>query len=76
MMCPDFAELVFHHAPGQFGPVALAAEVAEVEVAQAGGHDVLGGFGGGVVGKVAVTAEDALLRLQGRRAQSWSIFTS
>ena len=48
-------------AMGEFGAVAVAAEMAEVEAGQAGGDDLFGEIGRAVVGKVAVAAEDALL---------------
>ena len=46
---------------GEGRAVTIAAEVAEVEVAQLRGHDFRGELSGGVVGEVAVPAEDALL---------------
>ena len=45
----------------EFGAVAFTAQVGEVKMAQFGGHDLRGGLGGGFVGKMAVTAENALL---------------
>ncbi len=45
---------------GVSGGVAVGAEVAEVEVFQAGGDDFGGDVGGGFVGEVAVAGEDAL----------------
>src|ERR1039458_8082423 len=57
----DFLEAVGHDAVGQLGLVALAAQVREVKLAQFGGHDLRGGFGGGFVVQMAVAAEDALL---------------
>src|ERR1039458_4924617 len=57
----DFLEAVGHDAVGEFGLVALAAQVREVKLAQLGGHDLRGGFGGGFVGQMAVAAENALL---------------
>ena len=57
----DFLEAGGHDAVGEFGLVALAAQVREVKMLQLGGHDLRGGFGGGFVGQMAVAAEDALL---------------
>lgn len=61
----NVVELFGHDVFGEFGFVAFPAEVGEVKVAQAGGHDLGGGFGGGEVGEVAVAAEDALLEAPG-----------
>ena len=57
----DLMEALVHDVMRQFGLVTFAAEMGEVKVAQAGGHDLRGGFGGGFVGKMAVTAKNALL---------------
>ena len=46
---PDLLEAMVDDAVGELGAVALAAEVAEVEVAQVGGHDLLGGISGSFV---------------------------
>lgn len=61
----NVVELFGHDFLGELGFVALAAEVGQVEVAQFGGHDLGGGFGGGDVGQMAVTAEDTLLEAPG-----------
>lgn len=50
---------------GQFGTVAVAAEVAEINVAEVGVDDGFEGGGGGFVGEVAVAAGDALLQRPG-----------
>lgn len=47
---------------GDLGAVAVAAEVAEVELFQVGVDDLLEDIGGGVIGEVAVTAKDALFQ--------------
>ena len=57
----DVVELLGHDVMREFGFVAFAAEMGEVKMAQFGGHDLRGGFGGGFVGKMAVTTENALL---------------
>jgi len=57
----DLVETFVHDVMRQFGFVTFAAEVREVKMAQAGGHDFHGGFGGGFVRKMAVTAKNALL---------------
>ena len=57
----DFLEAIVDDAMGQFGAVALAAEMAEIEVAQFGGHDFGDAIGGGFVGEMTVAAEDSLL---------------
>ena len=43
----------------QFGFVAFAAQMSEIEMAQFGGHDLRGGLGGGLVGKMAGPGEEA-----------------
>lgn len=58
-------ELFGHDFLGDLRFVAFAAEVGEVEVAQFGGHDLGSGFGGGDIGEMAVTTEDALLEAPG-----------
>jgi len=54
-------ELFGHDVLREFRLVTFAAQMGEIEVAQAVGHDLRGGLGGGDVGEVAVAAEDALL---------------
>ena len=61
MFSADVMELLGHDVLREFGLVTFAAQVGEVKVLQFGGHDVRGGFGGGHVREMAVTAEDALL---------------
>ena len=50
-----------HDVTREFGAVAFAAEMGKVKMFQSGGHDLRGGFGSGIVRKMAVTAKDALL---------------
>lgn len=57
----DFLQTFVHDALGEFGFVALAAEMAEIQITQLGGHDFLRCFGSGFVGKMSVTAKDSLL---------------
>ena len=61
----EVVELLGHDVLGELGLVAFAAEVREVELAEVGGDDLGDGFGGGDVGDVTVTAEDALLESPG-----------
>jgi len=63
--CADVMELLGHDIMGEFGFVAFAAQVREVKMAQFGRHNLRGGFGGGFIGKMAVTAKDALLETPG-----------
>ena len=56
----DVVELLGHDVLREFGFVAFAAQVREVKMLQAGGHDLRGGFGGGHVGQMAVPAQNAL----------------
>ena len=58
----DVMELLGHDVFGQFGLVAFAAQMREIKVAQFGGHDERGGFGGGDIGKMAVTTKNPLLQ--------------
>ena len=54
-------ELLGHDVFGEFGLVAFAAQVrGKAKVAQPGGHDLRGGFGGVHVREMAVSPEDAL----------------
>ena len=61
----DLAKTAADHALGQLRPVALAAEVRQVEMAQARGHDLVGNLRRCLVGKMAVAAEDTLLEAPG-----------
>ena len=61
----DLLQALADDAMCQLGAVALAAQVAEVQMTQVGGHDLLGGIGGGFVGEMAVAAQDALLEAPG-----------
>jgi hypothetical protein len=45
----------------QFRPIAVTAQVTEIEMAEVGSDDLFGGIGSGFVGKMTVAAEDALL---------------
>ena len=58
-------QAIRHDAHGQIGMVALAAEVAEIQMAQFSAHDLLGGIGGGFVGEMTVAAKDALFEAPG-----------
>ncbi|MDB6108688.1 MAG: hypothetical protein JWR69_438 [Pedosphaera sp.] len=57
----DFCHSLNDHIAGEFGAVAFAAEMAQIEVTQFGGHDFLRGIGGIGVGEMTVAAGDALL---------------
>ena len=57
----DLVEALVHDVMRQFGLVAFAAQMGEVKMAQFGGHDLRGGFGGGIIREMAVTAKNALL---------------
>ena len=61
----DLLQAVVDDAMRQFGAIAFAAQVAEVKMAQVGGHDLLGGISGGFVREVAMPAQDALLEAPG-----------
>jgi hypothetical protein len=54
-------ELIAHHPVREFRPVALATQMTQIQMPQISRHDLLGGFRGGVIGQMTVTAEDALL---------------
>ena len=58
----DFLKAFSHDALREFGFVALAAQVAEIQMAELRCHDLLGGISGGFVGKMAVSAENALFQ--------------
>src|SRR6266849_11144324 len=61
----DFREGLGDDAMGQFRPVTIGAEVAEVKMAQLGRDNLPGDFSGSVVGKMTVPAEDALFDAPG-----------
>lgn len=63
----DFLEAFVHHALGEVGQIALAAEMTKIQMMQIGGHDGLGGVGGVGVRQVAVAAGDTLLETPGPR---------
>ena len=65
VMGANLLQAIGHDAHGQIGVIAFAAEVAEIQVAQFGAHDLLGGFGGGFVGEMTVAAKDALFEAPG-----------
>lgn len=62
VICPDIREPLLHDALGQLRFVALAAQVAEVEMLQPVGHNVRRAIGRGLVREMAVPAENALLQ--------------
>src|SRR6267143_4850113 len=61
----DFREGLGDDAMGQFRPVTIGAEVAEVKMAQFGRDNLPGDFSGSVVGKMTVADKDALLDAPG-----------
>jgi hypothetical protein len=56
----DFVQALVHDVMGQFGAIALAAQMSEKQMAEFGGHNLFGGIGGGFVGQMTVAAENAL----------------
>jgi hypothetical protein len=62
---PEGRQALADHALGKFRAIAVAAQVAEEEMAQLGGDDLRGDLRRGVVGEMAVPAEDALFRAPG-----------
>ena len=62
MVCADRLQPLAHDAVREFGFVALAAQVAEIQMTQVGGNNLLGSVGGVGVGKMPVPAKDALLQ--------------
>ena len=62
MRCTERLQAFAHNALREFRFVAVATQVAEVEMAQIGRNDFLNAIGSGFVGEMAVTAEDALLQ--------------
>lgn len=61
----DFLQARINGIKRQFGPIALAAEVTEVKMAQVRRDNLLGGVRSALIGEVAVPAEDALLEAPG-----------
>ena len=54
-----------HGSMGEFRAIAIAAEMAKVQVPQLGGNDLSGELGSGFVGEVAVPAKNALFGAPG-----------
>ena len=61
VMRVDFLKPFADDPVREFRAIAVAAEVAEIQVTQLSRHNLFGGIGGTVVGEVSVAAEDALL---------------
>ena len=59
--CADLLEAFTHDAVCKIGFVAFTAQMGKVKVFQSGGHDLRNSFSGGIVGKMAVPAKNALL---------------
>ena len=57
----ELVELLGHEVFGELGFITFAAQVCEVKLSQVGGDDLRDGLGGGDVGNMPVTAENALL---------------
>lgn len=49
VICADGLQALAHHGMRDVRAIAFAAEMAEIQMAQFGGHDLPGGFGGGFV---------------------------
>ena len=64
-MAPIFLEALANDAMRQLRSVAFAAQMPKVQIAQFGGHDLLGGVGGSFVRKMAMPAQNALLEAPG-----------
>lgn len=60
MGCADSPKLRVHDTESEFGFVAFATEMAQVEMSQVCGHDVGGTIGRILVGKMAVSTENSL----------------
>ena len=56
----DLLKARAHDLVGEFGAVAFAAEVTQIQMPQAGGHDLFGGICSVLVGKMPVPAQNAL----------------
>lgn len=61
----DFVQALVHDVMGEFGTIALAAQMGEKQMAEFGGHDLFGGIGGGFIGQMTVAAENALFQTPG-----------
>jgi len=59
-MGPNPLQAVMDGAVRQLGTITLAAQVAEIQMAQIGRHDLLGGVSSSIVREMAVPAQDAL----------------
>lgn len=49
MICADGLKTLTHHGMRDVRAIAFAAEMAEIQMTQFGGHDLFGGFGGGFI---------------------------
>ncbi len=58
-------ELLGHDIVREFRAIAFTAQMGEIKVAKVCGHDLSRGLGGGFVGEMAMSAEDALLQAPG-----------
>ena len=65
MIRTDAVEAFADGAMGEFRTIAITAEMPQVKLLQFGGDDLQRDLGGGVVGEMAVPAEDALLDAPG-----------
>jgi len=61
----DMVQLLGHDVMREFRPVTFAAQMGEVKVAKVCGHNLRSGFGGGLVGKMAVPAQNTLFQAPG-----------
>ena len=65
MICADAVETFADGAMRKFRPIAITAEMPQVKMLQFSSDDLQRDFGGGVVRKMTVPAEDALLDAPG-----------
>ena len=56
----DLLEAIAHRPQGKLRPVAVAAQVPEINLPQISGYDLLRDCGGGLVAEMSMAAENAL----------------
>jgi hypothetical protein len=61
----DLVQSSAHRVEGEFGPVAIAAQMSQVKVLKPSGDDLFGEVGGGFIAEMAMAAEDPLLDAPG-----------
>jgi hypothetical protein len=62
MICARVLHLFAHHLAREFRPIAIAAQVAKINMTKVAVHDCLQRFSSGFIGKMAMPAGNTLLQ--------------